>query len=549
MWLSVLCLYFAHVYSYDVCQLVRTMSVQEKIGQLFVVATTADFNQPDQSLATQLAQCPYNMDHRYIQHLIETYHIGGIIFLFKSTPHVQRELTKKFQALSTIPLLICQDGEWGLDMRLYDVLRYPRAMTLGALPTTELIYDVGKEIARQYRLLGVHMNLAPVVDCNTNPANPIIHDRSFGSDAQHVAQCGVALMRGLQDGGVAACAKHFPGHGDTAVDSHIGLPVVAHSIDRLQAVELYPFKELIRNGVAGVMTAHVMVPALDATAPASLSQHIVHDLLQTHLGFEGVVISDGLGMGALSCYQQPGERELQAFLAGNDILLCPLDVPHAVQRIERAIEQGIVSIEYLDRKVEKILTLKQQYGVTKQFPLVFDSLHNQLHTKAATALQKELFAQAVTLVRDDIQNIPLSATTSHVCAFQIGGDVQSRFLTGLQNEQVACHYYHKDVLRVDEALKQCICYETIIIGIAGMHKNVSTAYGISDGTLKFLDALHDAGKKIIVVLFGTPYSLRYMERAATVIVAYEDVPETQQAVVEIIYAQRSPTGKLPVTVL
>lgn len=385
-------LYVAYMRGHDLQDLIQKMTLQEKIGQLFVVATTSNFEQHDELLASSRITCPYRMDHAYIQYLIEQYHIGGIIFLYKSTPALQRRCTQAFQAMSKVPLLICQDGEWGLSMRLDGALEFPRNIHLGALRNKQHIYDVGKEIARQYKLLGVHMNLSPVVDCNTNPTNPVIGRRSFGSTADLVAQCGVLMMQGLQDGGVAACAKHFPGHGDTATDSHCTLPIVLHDQIRLHAIELVPFAACIQHGIAAVMTAHIMVPAYDAKKPASLSQTIVTDLLQAEYGFTGVVITDGLGMEALAAYAQPGERELQAFLAGNDILLCPLDVPAAAARIQEVIENGTVSLAYLDKKVAKILALKQQYGAAEILPnMSDDELYAQLHTPEAIALQYKVF--------------------------------------------------------------------------------------------------------------------------------------------------------------
>src|SRR5579871_4009939 len=288
----------------------QQLSEDQKIGQLFMVAAVCD----EQMNTDFMKTAPYTMDKEHVENLITKHGIGGIIWLGNGTPHKQIERTQHYQKLSRIPLLVAQDLEWGLSMRLksdegtQNVLRFPRAMTLGALTDDNLIYEVGNEIGRQAQQLGVHMNLAPVVDVNNNPENPIIHDRSFGDDPYAVARKSSAFMRGLRDGGIITCAKHFPGHGNTATDSHHALPFMTQSAEELEAVELVPFKQQIADGVAAVMVAHLEVPALEAQpkVPTSLSYAVVTQLLKQKLGFKGLVMPDGLGMRGITDHYNAG---------------------------------------------------------------------------------------------------------------------------------------------------------------------------------------------------------------------------------------------------
>lgn len=373
----------------------KSLTLREKIGQLFMVAAISSPEQKEEALASSLLKCPYRMDQEYIEYLIREYNVGGVIFLYKSTPEKQIDLTNRYQALSKTPLLIGQDCEWGLSMRLEGAIQFPRNVYLGAMKNKQLIYALGNEIGRQCKAIGVHINFAPVVDVNTNPKNPVIGSRSFGDDPVHVAQAGLLMMRGLQDAGVMACAKHFPGHGDTSVDSHFALPVVPHDRERLNSVELVPFRCLIDAGVGAVMSAHIAVPALEKEAlrPSSLSYAVITQLLEKELHFQGLKITDGLGMQALTNHYAPGEIELQAFLAGNDILLCPLDVPKAVALIEHAIESGKFSIDELEKRVLKILKAKEWAGVQISKSTNKDRALQAIFSQRSYALQKMLFEE------------------------------------------------------------------------------------------------------------------------------------------------------------
>ncbi|MCL5876012.1 MAG: serine hydrolase, partial [Candidatus Dependentiae bacterium] len=350
------------------------------------------FEQQEEALATAMFKSPYTMDPDYIKKLITQYHIGGLIFLYKSTPDKQIDAINEYQALSKVPLLITQDCEWGLSMRLYNTTVYPRNNLLGMLADKSLIYDLSREIARQCSAVGVHMNFAPVVDINNNPNNKVIGSRSFGSDLDQVAHAGLLMMQGLQDEHVLACAKHFPGHGDTSVDSHLDLPIVPHDMKRLEELEIIPFKHLIDHGIASVMSAHLAIPKLekDAQRASSLSYAIVTDLLEHELHFSGLKVTDALGMGAITKNYAPGQAELEAVLAGNDLVVCPLDIPRSFEYIGQAIRDGKITEEELDRRVLKILKAKEWSGAARFEPIDKEKALEVLSSSSALALQKML---------------------------------------------------------------------------------------------------------------------------------------------------------------
>lgn len=358
----------------------NSMPLEQKIGQLFMVAAVSDASLN----ATYIKETCYSVEEKYVNRLIKDYHVGGIIFLGVATKESIQKSVSKYQQISDIPLLIGLDAEWGVGMRVKDGRSFEKNNLLG-LRTNEEIESIGAAIGADCKELGVHINFAPVVDVNTNPNNPIIGARSFGNDPYFVAEKAIAYMHGLQSVGILACAKHFPGHGDTDVDSHFELPVLRHDRDRLHAVELLPFKKMIAAGVDAIMIAHLSVPALDPTGvPASFSRVII-DVLRRCINFEGLAISDVLGhptltkqfpevfagliitdaldMRALTNHCEPGEIELFALLAGNDILLCPVDVPKAVEKIRLAVRDGKLREQELDEHVERILLVKATLGL------------------------------------------------------------------------------------------------------------------------------------------------------------------------------------------
>lgn len=521
--------------------MVKQLSLREKIGQLCVVAAASEFGSPNQELARAYLKNLDTMKQEVIERLIREYKIGGIIFLMRSTPDRQIALTNHYQGLSKVPLLICLDAEWGLSMRLDGTLRFPRNMTLGAVQDPRLIFDLGKEIGRQCRILGVHMNCAPVVDVNNNPDNPVINDRSFGESKERVALLGGCYAQGIQAAGVLACAKHFPGHGDTAVDSHYALPCIAHPQQRIEALELYPFSKIIKQGVAAVMTAHLLIPAFDQERPASLSRVLLTDLLRKELGFAGLVVSDDLGMGALMKGYSPEEIALQAFMAGTDILLCPGDVPCAIDAIERKIGELPALEKSLDEKVLKVLRAKETAGL-HNFQLINDEeVLKNLITEHGKALKKELYRQAITVVRN-VNALPV--VPSEVTLVQIGGAQGQPFTQ--QFSKTA--YLSAQASRAEsDRLLASLQTQTVVVGIFEMNKFASKNFGLSESTLMFIKQLHDLKKQVILSLFGNPYSLRNFGQEAGIVVAYEDDPDAQVAAADVICGHMKAYGRLPIS--
>jgi beta-glucosidase-like glycosyl hydrolase len=342
----------------------QSLTLDQKIGQLFMVAAVAD----EEIAHACLWRKSYRMDKEYIKELITTYHIGGIIYLGKSDKEKQIKRTQEFQQLSTIPLLIGQDLEPGRvgASRLPDVFDFPTNQALGTINDTDHTRSIAHTIGKLCTDLGVHINFAPVADVNNNPNNPIINDRSFSASPEIVTQHAIAFAQGLHDTGIIACAKHFPGHGDTDIDSHCGLPVITHNAERLNSIELFPFKALINAKIPALMIGHLVMPAFEAqeNLPATLSPSIITDLLQKQLGFSGLIITDALDMQAITDHYTNGSAELLALLAGNDILLCPIDVPTAIAKIKQAIKDSVITEAEIDIHVEKILGIKNLLNIS-----------------------------------------------------------------------------------------------------------------------------------------------------------------------------------------
>lgn len=518
------------------------LTLRQKIGQLFMVAATSN-----PTLLANRRLSPYPLNPLYIEKLIQQYGIGGLIFLYESDPKTQMRCIQQYQEYATIPLLIAQDCEWGLAMRLKNVIQYPHNMTLGALENPDDIYQLGYEIGKECLSLGIHMNLAPVLDVNNNKDNPVIHDRSFGDDPFRVGLLGIKFAHGLQDAGVLACAKHFPGHGDTTVDSHDNLPTIHHSFDHLESVELFPFKEGINNGISSIMTAHLHLPELDPSPNqlASMSPLIVTQLLKESLQFKGLVITDGLGMRAVTNYYQPGHLEVEAFLAGNDILLCPLDVPMAIDLIENAIITGKITQQQLDTRVFKILKAKE-WAFAQQKEHMIKLACSYITRPETHSLQQALYQNAITLVKNKT-NIQFSdSLLEQSCIIQIGS--KPLFQKIAIDANLTIHQYSAlmDSYELADALIQTESTHTVIMTIGSMNKNANTTYGIASNTLELLHSLLSTGKTVIIVLLGTPYSIPLFKDAHCIIEAYEDIFPAQVAVMNVLRGREAAQGILPI---
>jgi beta-glucosidase-like glycosyl hydrolase len=516
------------VYSYSSLPEVQSLTLDQKIGQLFIGGAYSD--------ATFAAMEGLGPDFdEQTKKLIRDYSIGGVIL--KGYWNLGSEIVKiqEYQSLSSIPLLIAQDLEWGLTMRIQEALRFPKNMTLGAVQDIALIEAMGREVGRQIRCLGVNYSFAPDVDVNNNPANPVIHLRSFGDDPHEVAKRGIAMMRGLQSAGVLACAKHFPGHGDTATDSHVDLPLLPFSVERLQTVEFYPFRELIRAGVMSVMTAHLSVPALDPSGrPASLSKAVVTEVLQRELGFQGLKVTDDLLMDGVRKSYTPGEACLEAFLAGNDLLLTAATPLEGIRRIKQAVLEGLISEEEITRRAAKVLQAKA--WLMGQRPI-----EGSLLTPEALALKKQLFEEAITLVNNRGNVIPLSSGESKIGVLQIGESLPSPFYEAIAelNPSAPLFIYGKNTLAPLQD------YQTIIVGLLGMTKFRHLDYGLNREALGFIRSLA-VNHRVIVVVFGSPYSLPLLNDPDELVLAYEDDPDAQAGAAKALFGKIPFKGKLPV---
>ncbi|MCB9222685.1 MAG: glycoside hydrolase family 3 N-terminal domain-containing protein [Crocinitomicaceae bacterium] len=517
----------------------KEMSLDEKIGQLFMVAA---YSSKDEAHYAELEQ------------LITQHHIGGLIF-FKGSPIKQANLTNRFQEKAKTPLFIAIDGEWGLSMRLDSTVLYPRQMMLGALPDDQLIYEMGKQIADQCKLMGIHINFAPVIDVNNNAKNPVINNRSFGEVKEIVARYGIAYMNGMQEQHVLACGKHFPGHGDTDMDSHKSLPTIPHDFARLDSLELYPFKELINQRLASMMVAHLYIPSLDATnnQASTLSPKIVNGLLKDSLGFEGLVFTDALNMEGVAAYYQPGEVDVKAILAGNDVLLFPLNVPVAIKKIKEAITKGEITEADIDERCLKILKAKAWAELDNYQPINTEELISKLNPVKTLALNKKIAKQSITLIKNDNNSLPLAGLdTIKTVYLNVGGTKDNPFYTTMN------YYTAIPMIQIPRALSaneeqqlldQLKPFDRIIIGFHRTTNNPKTNFGITRQAIGIHEILSKR-QDVISVIFGNPYVLDKfgdLSQTKAIVIGYQDTDHTNEAAAQLIFGGLVPKGKLPVT--
>ena len=395
-----------------ICFIAEISHSQTKKDSLWVDSVFQSLTQEQRIAQLLIIRAYSDRDSVYNDSLtarINKWNVGGVCF-FKGSPSRQVSLTNRLQKIARTPLLICTDAEWGLGMRLDSAFSFPKQMTLGAIRQDSLIYTMASAIARDCKRAGIHVNFAPVVDINNNPLNPVINNRSFGEDKYAVARKGVLYMKGMEDHGIMAAAKHFPGHGDTDTDSHLTLPVINKSFDQLDSLELFPFREMIRNGVRGIMAGHLYLPDYDSgfILPATLSPNIINGLLKDKMGFHGLIITDALDMKAVTKLFKPGEIEVKALLAGNDILLLPQDVEAAVMSIKLAIDSALIPTTFIDEKCRKVLMLKYKAGLSSMKETSTDHLDKDLHPVSSDILNRQIYKEAITLVKNQVDLIPLN---------------------------------------------------------------------------------------------------------------------------------------------
>ena len=517
----------------------NTLTAEQKIGQFFMVATFSN---------------RHENHYQYIDHLIQTNHVGGLIF-FQGGPYRQAVLTNRYQALSKIPLLIGIDGEWGLGMRLDSAMDFPKQMSLGAIRNNEVIYRMGAEIGRQCQRLGIHINFAPVSDINSNPANPVIGVRSFGESKENVALKASAYMRGLQHTHVIATAKHFPGHGDTSTDSHHTLPTVSRSSEQMRDIDLYPFRKLIADSLMGVVTGHLHVPVMDNTPAlaATLSEKIVTELLKKELGFRGLVFTDALNMGGISRSPKAMDVNLRALIAGNDILLYPENVRDATLNILSAVQQGIISQEFVDEKVKKILRAKYWVGLHHYKPINLAGLSTDLNSPEAKLLKQELCEQSVTVAENQHNLLPLNRLdTLKLASVAIGVEAGNVFQKTL-NQYAPFQTLALPEKPVSEAdltniLTQIGDANTVVLSFHHMSESPARKYGITKPSLDLIARLKQRGIKVIVTTFGSPYSLPQFAGADALVCAYQELDDMQRVVPQVLFGGLGARGMLPVSV-
>ena len=508
-----------------------SLTLEEKIGQLFMVMAFSE-------------QGEKHFD-KISKNIVED-NIGGVIFSLGG-PHGQTEWLNKFQKKSKVPLLIGMDAEWGVAMRLDSVQAFPWNMTLGAIQNDILVKDIGHRIGEQAKRLGIHINFAPSVDINTNPKNPIIGNRSFGEDKQNVARKGIAFMQGMHEAGILSSAKHFPGHGDTATDSHLGLPSINFSMERIEEVELYPFKEIINAGVSSVMVAHLDIPAIDAGIPSSLSQKTVQTLLQDSLQFKGLVITDALNMKGASGISPKYGIDVSAFLAGNDILLIPNDVSVAIKKMKRAFKAKKITEQRLAHSVKKILKAKYLVGLNNNKEISSEFLSDNLNTNKDDYLIAKSMQAAITVVQNKNNVLPLEKTTTYGY-LKLGDDTGLDFRNSLSKE-IKLHRVNES-LSNSEIISNLKDYEKIIIGFHRSNDNPWKASSFSKKEIQLISELVKS-HTIILDVFVKPYALskiNTLEGIDGLVVSYQNNIPAQIASADILLGDRKATGKLPVSI-
>lgn len=514
--------------------IMSNLTVEEKIGQLFMVAAYS------------------NKDERHekeILNLIEKYHLGALIF-FQDLPVKQAELTNTYQSKTKIPLLIGIDGEWGLNMRLKNTFRYPWNMTLGAIKDNNLIKEFGTQVGEHCNRMGIHMNFAPVVDVNTNPKNPIIGNRSFGENQINVADKSIAFTKGIQSKNVIASAKHFPGHGDTATDSHLTLPSLNFDRERLDSVELYPYRRMFKEGLTGVMVAHLSIPTLEPNKelPSSLSKNIVTDLLQDELGFKGLIITDALNMKGSADFATSADVNLGAILAGNDLLDVPLDIPGTLKKFKQALESGELTMERLEYSVRKILKTKYWVGLNKYEPIVVDNLIDDLNTEKNEVLFRNLIENSITLIKNEKDIFPIRNLDQQKIAYvKIGDFEHDKFLTSLRRYATVDEVSGSNLEIILSKLKS---YTTVIVGLHKSNVNPWKSYKFSEKDLLWLEKISESNN-VILDVFASPYSLlqvKSFKNIESVLVSYQNSETFQDISAQIIFGALSARGKLPVSI-
>ncbi|MDZ7876539.1 MAG: glycoside hydrolase family 3 N-terminal domain-containing protein [Saprospiraceae bacterium] len=515
----------------------KSMSDTARIGQLFMIRAHSNLGE----------------DHiQKVMNEINRYQIGGLCF-FQGTPEKQAYLTNKYQKLSKIPLFVSMDAEWGLNMRLKEsTIAFPKQMMLGAIQDNNLIYRFGLAVAQECKRLGVHINFAPDADVNSNPRNPVINERSFGEDKLNVAAKAFQYMKGMQDNGVMACAKHFPGHGDTEVDSHLDLPLITHDMARLTDVELMPFRVLSQQGIGSVMVSHLQVNAIDATVntPSTLSRYTIKSLLRESIGYQGLVFTDGMEMKGLTKFYPSGEASARAIEAGNDILLLPENTASAIEWIRKYRAEGRITEQDLEMSVKRILRAKYEYGLATPQYVEPTNIRSELNSYESRQLKRDLIQNALTLVRNEDNILPfLSFQPDSVASLAMGAGKGTSFQYQL-NQLGVFNQFNIGKSISEEKKKFMLAYfskkKTVIVSLHDMKQKASEHFGLSEDVRNFVNALAQR-TQVILVVFGNPYALKYFDDIKNIVECYNEDKITQELAAQGLFGTFTFKGKLPVT--
>ncbi|MBV6478990.1 MAG: Beta-hexosaminidase [Ignavibacteria bacterium] len=533
-------------------QKLTSMTLREKIAQM-IITNSFGYSLNENS-----------EDYLRLKNLIVNEKIGGVIF-FKGNSIQQAELTNKLQSLSEIPLLISADYERGTRMRLDDGSLFPNNMALGATRNPELAYKMGLMIAKECKAIGVHQNYAPVLDINNNSLNPIINVRSFGEDPELVSSMGLSFIKGLQDGKIIATAKHFPGHGDTDIDSHSDLPVLNFSKERLESLELVPFKNAVNAGVKSVMIAHLSIPVYEKNKnmPASLSANIVDQLLINEMKFNGLIVTDALNMSGVLKHFSTDEIALNCIYAGIDLILMPTTSNNKqgevefINAIENAVNNGQISEDRINKSVKKILDAKDWLNLEQNKYVDADKVSGIINSPEAADLSQKIADESVTLVKNNDNIIPFSNSQNQRClivSLNNGNEKANsdyflqKFSDKNKFSEVSYYDLTGDVANVDEIISDSRNYDVIIIPIYAKVKIKTGTVGLPQTQIELINSLADNGKKTAVVSFGNPYLIQGFNRVDAYICAYADAETSINSVIDSFYGTIKFKGKLPVTI-
>jgi len=514
------------------------LSPKQRIAQLFLVRAHT------------------NLGQKYIdsvKRVIEKEQLGGLV-VFQGGPVRHANMFNQYQKVSKVPLLITFDGEWGLGMRMPDsTISYPYQMTLGAIQNNNVLYEMGRQVARDFQRIGMHFNFAPVVDINNNPKNPVINFRSFGDDKYKVTVKAKAYMDGMVQGGILASLKHFPGHGDTDVDSHHDLPQLKFDKTRLDSLEMYPFRQLIKDGAPSVMVAHMNIPSLDATPniPSSISKKVVTDILRKELGFKGLTVTDAMDMNGVKKFFPNGEADVMAIEAGHDLLEVSENSGRAIDMIEKAIKSGRISQADVDARVKKVLAAKLWLGLDKLKPVNTNNLYQDLNTASSQSLVQRISDAAVTLLKSDrgLKRFDPKRATSIV---SVGVDQAQDFEKGLSLQLSDFDQYFIKGNETEEQLKELMKdakdNRQIVLVIHDNRSRPRSELDLNDVTKVFIDKI--AGRRTISVMLTNPYALNSVDvmRSSSVLLGYQNDFFMQKAVLKALLKQIKPEGRLPVTI-